>query len=676
MKKITLLLALIAVVGIASATVYIDETFNYSVSNLADESTWTTTLTGVTSFNGTGRNIITPPLTYSNSGGEYILSNTGKTIYSDYLNTANALYTASKPIGTTISTTVYVSFLYKAGVAQTQGQSSVFGLATGTNHGSSLWVGRVVSGESFKFGVTRSSTTSTDIKWGTAVYTDVNEVFLIVLKHDFGTGYTSLYVNPTIGGTEPETPEQTDNAGTARTSLNNLWFRNSQNNAARFNISGVRVSSTWAEAVAKKMDLPALTAPVVGTASSVGAESFTANWTAVSNATGYTVNVYQGVALYGTYNANGQATESLEIKGLLTNTTYTYKVIAKGDGAENSNSVESDASAQFTTLEGLTVINTNFNDGTWGEFGATAPAAADFPTSSYNGFDLIKTFQLSITRTDWRGETKENGLRIARLSVGGMVVMPTVKSLEQIEIHIAPGTVDRPFVLKELVNGVWTTVHEQTMASNVYNQYVIPLSRTTPTKLRIENSGGGEITLYQIITRTTNPALLDAPVVGVPSAPNATYFNANWSVVPNATAYKVRVYQGSTLVKTVEASGQSTESVGITGLEPETEYTYKVLAVGDGFVYYADSYLSAASSPVTTGPSTSVDNVEALKLYVTGKSIVANETGTFEVYSLQGSKIYQRKNAVIAHTGLPEGIYILQFTNADGKKKIQKIVIN
>lgn len=362
MKKITLLSSFIIISGIINATVYIDETFNYSVTNLADETTWTTSLVNGTTINGTGRNIVTPPLTYSNAGGYYALSNTGKAIFNDYLNTANVTYTSSKPIGTTISSTVYISFLYKAGIAQGQSQSTVFGLASGTSVGPTLWAGKgTVNAANYRFGITRSSTTGTDIKWGSTEYSDPTEVFLIVLKHDFETGFSSLYINPTIDGTEPATAVATDNSGTARTSLNNLLLRNAGNNKAVFTISGVRVSSTWAEAVASSSYTPpvstALPAPVVGEATNLAGKSFMANWTPVDNAVGYTVMVYNGTTFVDSAVVSGQATSSASVANMIPDLTYTYKVKAKGNGSTYTNSALSAASQAFTLPAGSIPTN-------------------------------------------------------------------------------------------------------------------------------------------------------------------------------------------------------------------------------------------------------------------------------------------------------------------------------
>ena len=67
MKKILILiLALCSLFMNSKGQVLYDETFDYSVSNLALEPTWTTAGTLTT---GTGRNIVSPALIYSNTGG-------------------------------------------------------------------------------------------------------------------------------------------------------------------------------------------------------------------------------------------------------------------------------------------------------------------------------------------------------------------------------------------------------------------------------------------------------------------------------------------------------------------------------------------------------------------------------------------------------------------------------
>lgn len=505
---------------------------------------------------------------------------------------------------------------------------------------------------------------------------------MVVLKYDLDTQTSSIFINPEVGTSiEPAVADASDAVSTSsiRNAVQTIQFKVNGSSKEVYVAGGIRVSSTWAEAVAVKSTAPAISAPVVGQASDVGAETFVANWSPVVDAVGYSVKVYRGEESVGTYHVNGQSTSELFVKGLLTNTTYTYTVIAKGDGATYSDSDESAASVEFTTLEGLDAIHTDFSDGTWGVLydSGNQPAAGAFPSSFVNGFDLSNTFLYDISRTDSRGELHQNGLRMDRQSNGGMVVLPTVKSLEQIEIHAIPGGAPRSINLKELVDGVWTTIGTYEMTSSTeYKEFIIPLSRTEPTKLRIENAGTGQVALYQIITRTTNPVLLAAPAVSDATDITSTGFAANWAVVDNATGYRVRVYQGTGLVETVDVPGQAVNSVNITDLEPELEYTYKVLALGDGFVNYADSYLSDASLPFVTSPATSIEDANANSyLYAVNRTIYSSERGVVEIYNLQGQKVLQALIDSRLEVDMPAGIYIVTLLTEGGKVNTFKMAV-
>ncbi|GEM_PF-2611505 len=105
--------------------------------------------------------------------------------------------------------------------------------------------------------------------------------------------------------------------------------------------------------------LSTLAAPsTINDASGMTSSSFIASWSAVSGATGYLVNVYNGTTIVASSRvsvANGT------LSGLAPNTTYTYKVIAIGDGTNFSSSVESAASSTFSTSVATAIINLNGN---------------------------------------------------------------------------------------------------------------------------------------------------------------------------------------------------------------------------------------------------------------------------------------------------------------------------
>ncbi len=685
MKKITLLLTFCTIFTFAKATVIIDETFNFSVANLASEATWTTTGTLTT---GTGRNIEAGGLIYSNAGGNYIHSGLGKKINHDY--SAGSNYIAYKTFSTISSGVVYLSFLYQPNGDQGQTASEILGLSSSTtNSAVKIWAGKQTDGTKnpYRIGLTRSSTASGDIVWSSSTYS-TSDVLLIVIKYDLSTYAATLFINPIIASTSEPTPVATaETDGTTRTSLINLMFKHNGSSLAKFFVSGVRVSTTWTEAVAAQSTASPLTTPTVGTASATTASGFTANWTSVANAVGYDVKVYLGANLVSTTNVSGQAIESLAITGLMSGLTYTYKVIAKGDITNFSNSDPSAASATVTTLDpfAANTINTDFGNISWGEAVLSQPASGSYPSSSINGFDLSAAVLYTGTVKGIKGESHTNRIAIDKSSIGGKITFPTVNSVEQIEIHATAGTAGNGFQLKEFdaTTNTWSAIGStyvydaNTKATGLDSIYIIPISRSVPTKFRIENPTNGGIYILQIITRTTNPALLAKPTVGEASGVTSTGFTANWTAVANATGYKVYVYQGTTLVEGApfSANNQATESLAITGLTPEIAYTYKVQAIGNGDVSFSDSFLSFAASTTTSTTTGLNSNVTKNFMTISGKTIIAPEVGNFEVYNLQGAKIYSATNQSKINLNGSTGLYIVKFTNSIGNQFTQKISI-
>ncbi len=500
MKKILSFTVLSSFVIMLNATVFIDETFNYSVINLASESSWTTSGTLTT---GSGRNIVSSALSYSNNGKTYILSGVGKTLNSDI--SAATDYKSYKPFSTSTvnSGAVYLSFLYKAGVTQGQTNSEVMGLADGTSQGPRLWAGKGINNTAnYRFGLTRGVTTGASIIWGTDEYSDINQTILVIIKYDFATTTASVFINPELGTTTEPTATIVDNTtSTFRTQLNNLWFRSQGSSFVKFNVGGIRVASSWAEVVADK-NTPKLDTPIVGTASEITGESFTANWTTVANAQGYAVKLYQSSSLIGTFIANGASTSSLAITGLIPNTTYTYKVNAKGDGSNFSDSDDSQASESFTTLNtGIEAFVTNFGDGTWGETAASYTSGS-YPSSTINGFNLVKAFLQSSSLTCLTGEVHTNRILLDKSSQNAALEFPTLKTVGEIEIHAATGTDAMSFRLEEWVNNQWQILNTYITRKSPDSIYVIPLVRNENTKLRIANNTSSGLYIYKILTRS------------------------------------------------------------------------------------------------------------------------------------------------------------------------------
>ena len=516
MKKITTLLlslSLLFAFGV-KADVLLDETFNYAESDLDNVTAWTkafnTAPTG-TVLASTKKTISAPALVYAPLN-EYVLSGLGKKVKVEYdgvgsSNPADANnYRNIRNLTSSVSTDcVYLSFLFQSG-NQSQGQSDVISFNRDNTNGPRVWAGRTnpTATGKMRFGVTTGATGSGDIEWGEGM--DVNTVYFLVLKHDFSANTTTLYVDPTVDGTEPATG-YTYKTAIFSGALNNIAFRLNQGNDANFEISGVRVSTTWAEAVAKKVsDLPELTPPAIGIASGIEAESFVANWTAVEDATGYDVRVYQGTDLIGTYPVTGQATNSLKIEaGLWCTTEYTYTVAAKGDGETFGNSEESSDSTPFTTAVGLTAITANFNDGTWG----VIAEGNEFITGRIaNGFYLCNAVVRSGTMSNVEGEEHSHTYRISvQGNTSSYVELPIIQSsVSKLEVHASMGTADRSFKIQKSTDGkIWVDLTVFTVTDNNKCYTVtVDIDSDVPVKLRIINNSTSVLYIWQIIASGPN----------------------------------------------------------------------------------------------------------------------------------------------------------------------------
>jgi len=102
-------------------------------------------------------------------------------------------------------------------------------------------------------------------------------------------------------------------------------------------------------------DITILDSPTVYDASSATNQGFTANWSAVIDATSYFIKIYQGGTEITSARLSGITGTSVVISGLTANTTYTYTVTAAASGFGNS--YESSASTPVRTLNTAKVIS-------------------------------------------------------------------------------------------------------------------------------------------------------------------------------------------------------------------------------------------------------------------------------------------------------------------------------
>ena len=385
------------------------------------------------------------------------------------------------------------------------------------NNDAFLFFGRDFYGNYLRWRVTTLTNSTTGFNLGVQQNTETavtnvtptllkfGETHLIVLKVTpalSGTESLSLFVNPLIGAAEPSTPEATLSMAFALSKIQAITLRATPTGK----IAGLRFSDKWADVV--KIGLPKIATPTVGTATLIAETSFTANWTAVANATGYIVKLYQGTTLVSSTTISGQSASSLSITGLTGSMIYTYKIVAKGDGIVNDDSEMSAASANINTLAPLSVsyIKTNFGDGTWGTAAITYLVYGTNPTAIINGFNIVKGYLYASTATCSTGEIHTNRIIIGGSSESAVMEFPLLENVGEVEIHAATGTTGSSFRLEERVGSQWQNIGTYTTRNTPDSVYTIPLVRSSLTKLRIANNTGSSLSIYKIFTRTLQQA--------------------------------------------------------------------------------------------------------------------------------------------------------------------------
>ena len=440
--------------------------------------------------------------------------------------------------------------------------------------------------------------------------------------------------------------------GTAKTSLAYLMFKHNGKSVANFTVGGVRVSTTWAEAVAKKSDavLPALATPVAGAASAIGAEEFTANWAAVENAIGYKVKVYAGENEIALQSVMGQAAVSATFANMPIATELTYTITAVGDGVAYDDSEESAASAAFSTLAAPAAVVFNPSAAEWAEFACDkgAYSTGSFPSARVNGYDFSgsyievskdedgKSFSITCEET---GERFTARAMLDKNTNSGSLTFPAVASAARVDMYITAGTADKKYKVQQYnySTGNWADLKEIAAPKST-----VAMVSVTPNegvaKLRIANADGSAKQIWKVVTYAAAPATLSVPVIGEATDLTATSFTANWSAVENAAGYRVLVTSADTLIRTTTAA--EVTSLVVTNLTPETEYTVKVAAIGDDAAFVGSVLSEAKVITTPADQGTGIDDInakgEVRKVVVNGQMLIEHNG---EYYYLTGTKV-------------------------------------
>ncbi len=309
----------------AQATLYLQDAINYTASTqLGNDSPWASPTTYITVGSGS--------LSYS---GFLDISPAGNMVAIG--TTASGSVQTYRPFDTAATSgTVYFSFLIR--VTATPGTVYYYLglLPSGTTSGG----GRAADPVVFALNSSRqpgvSGAGSSYAYSSTAMA--LNTTYLIVLRYDFSTRNSSIWVNPsssTFGGSAP-TPDATTSGPTLTpASLGNLYLRAPSSGA--LNLDTLRIASTWAEVTPLPNQPPTIAPSGQPQSTNVVAGAAASFAVTVSGSPSFSYQWRKNSSDFGTAIVSSSPTNTLTLSSLTTNDAGSYDVVVTNNfGAATS----------------------------------------------------------------------------------------------------------------------------------------------------------------------------------------------------------------------------------------------------------------------------------------------------------------------------------------------------
>lgn len=673
MKKVSLLLTFFLLLTCSmSANVVLTEDFNYTAGTAIGEvDGWTTAGTLTT---GDGRVTNATTLEYSNAGGVYGHSGT-KTLKNNYGGGSD--YISTHGFSRVSSGAVYLTYMYKADGKQGQSGGELLGLTTGTSNVSARpWVGKIddeTKGDPYRIGLSFQSNT---IVWASGEYSK-DDVLLIVLKYDITNKEAKLFINPTLGTTEEPEADVTDNTGTARSNIETVMFRNTGSNKSNYYIGGIRVSTTWAEAV-RAVETPsagiakietdfydgtwgeiATSAYTSGsfpsstingfqlTAAGMQSGSITYSETSetfsnrismdkASNGGSVTFPVVNTVQTVNVYASAGSANTDLKLQnynyrtGLWEDvatyhfeekaTCYKFFTVLNANISTRLRIANADGSTKYVwkieTVPTVTKerITANFSDDDWSTLGSS------YTTATVNEVDFTSCSRSTGTYYAVTGERFTARINVNNLTNNGMMELPAVVSAAGAEIYASAGTANKDMKVQKYnyYTDAWDDVETLNIATNgVYYRFMVAINSESIAKLRLVNVDGSAKQILKVVTYANQPTILASPTTYAATNISAHSFTTTWSLVSGATGYRVIRYDSEGKIQRVETVGENITTI-----------TFK--DTGDKGVKAATDYsysvvaIGDGETTADSDPSTPVDVTTASEIMDTYTRSVTN----------------------------------------------------
>jgi titin len=385
--------------------------------------------------------------------------------------------------------------------------------------------------------------------------------------------------------------------------------------------------------------------PVAIDASDMAQTSFTANWNASANATGYYLDVSENntfnsfVSGWNNKNVANVATYSVN-SGLTAGTAYYYRVRAyNANGTSGSSGTVSTIlippnpatlaasgvstthfTANWNTALGasnyyLDVATDNLFEhpvGTWTNVDAGAATSYLVDT----GLSAGTTYYYRVSAHNASGTSLESDVRSVLTAPGKpTATAASTFALTSFSANWDPTVGASGYYLdvataNTFAAGTFVVGYENLDVTNV-NTYSVNSNLTAGThyyyRVRSYNSGGTSAS-SDVITAATTPA---SPIASAASSITSAAFYSNWNTVAGATGYRLDVSTTADITTGIIAA-YTDKDVGnvityqITGLNANTTYYYRVKAYNDystGSGSNVITVLTVPAAPVTSAAS-------------------------------------------------------------------------